>query len=151
MRPEWLEYHETPVELHSGGWSHWLVRGDLIYKDERVRELVLDCWTYCMGIHSPEYRDPASPRAPRIYGVPDGGTVWAEALAHRWGTEPLSAYSAAEDAGPTFIVDDVATTGESLAPYPEPRLVVVRRGSIKIMGIFWDMHWLPVMKDKPIF
>ena len=127
-----------------------MVRGDLIYKDERVRELVLDCWMHCIGVYSPEYAVFSPNLKPRIYGVPTGGTLLAEALAHRFQTEPLLTYAVAKDAGPTFIVDDVATTGESLIPYPEPRLVVVRRGSIKIMGVFWDMHWLPVTKERPI-
>ena len=32
-RERWLEYHDEPVTLHSGGRSHWLVRGDLIFAD----------------------------------------------------------------------------------------------------------------------
>src|SRR3990167_98648 len=72
----WLEYHKDPVTLHSGGRSHWLVRGDLIFADENLRELVLDCWERTLETWSPPFT---------IVPVPTGGDVWAAALLKRLG------------------------------------------------------------------
>ena len=54
-----LEYHDEPVKLHSGGTSHWLVRGDLIWEDEHLRAAVLDVWQYAVGVHSPSLVGPS--------------------------------------------------------------------------------------------
>ncbi len=144
---DWLEYHEEPVKLHSGGLSHWLVRGDLLFADEHIREMVLDGWQRAMLIHTPGLK------RPWIYGIPNGGTSWAKALAERWGVEPRSEYESPakyiieEDGGVTFIVDDVATTGASLDPFDEPKLVVVRRGSVRVTARWTDME-LPVEEEE---
>ncbi len=140
----WLVYHQEAIQLHSGGWSHFEVRGDIMFANEPLRASVLDCWMRAIKWW---YTDSAQPR---VYGVPRGGTPWAEALAERLGVEPLSTYQVADDAGPTFIVDDVTTTGKSLKSYPEPKLVVVRRGEVQVAACWADMMWLPVFKEKPV-
>src|SRR3990172_7616643 len=69
-----LEYHDEPVTLHSGGKSHWLVRGDLLFADEQLRGLVLDYWMKVLRAWSPPFE---------IVSVPTGGDVWAAALVER--------------------------------------------------------------------
>lgn len=145
---KWLEYHEEPVTLHSGAKSHWLVDGAAMFADEHIREMVIDLWSGAMLTHTPGLTKPW------IYGVPNGGTPWAKALAERWGVEPRAEYQSpapyniAEDGGVTFIVDDVATTGASLDPFKEPKLVVVRRGPVSITARWMDVT-LPTFKETP--
>lgn len=141
-----LEWHDVPVKLHSGGWSNWVVDGDTLFKDEHIRELWVAGAKRCMKIHSGQ----EALTRPRIYGIPHGGTKWAEALATACGVRPLLVYSVADDASgqtPTFIVDDVATTGSSLQVFPEPSLVVVRRGPAQVTCALFDLH-LPKPKDE---
>ncbi len=139
---DWLEYHEKPVTLHSGATSHWLVRGDLLFNDERVRQAVLDVWWYAIFVHSPIVTKP------RIFGIPTGGTPWAKALADHMpgGAVLLDKY--VQSAEPTFLVDDVVTTGSSFDAYPmEPRLVVVRRTSkypTALVTAKWMQIHLPI-------
>lgn len=144
MRPEWLTYHEEYVQLHSGDWSQWLVHGEVIYEDEDVRSAVLDTWQTAIWRYLG-----GQDRSTRIYGIPNGGTIWASALAERLGVPPMLGYCAAEDERPTFIVDDVATTGASRSLFPEPALVVVRRGPVDVLSSAMDIFCLPIFKEKP--
>ncbi len=142
----WLEYHQEPVQLHSGGWSHWLVRGDLMFANAPLREAVLDCWVEAIRKH-----DQGADEL-RIWGVPDGGTPWAKALAKRFDGKPLlGGYVQADHPlDHTYVVDDVATTGSSLFQYNEPKLVIIRRGPTEVLVSWADMYWLPVFKEKPV-
>ena len=141
----WLEYHEEPVTLHSGDTSHWLVNGAKLFEDEHIRQAVLDVWGYAIFVHSPALT------APRVFGIPSGGTPWAEALAKAVpGAVLLKEYERVEE--PTFLVDDVCTTGASFDEYPsEPRLVVVRRSNkyatVSITASWMDVH-LPIERPK---
>lgn len=106
----WLEYHEKPVTLHSGGTSHWLVRGELMFEDERLRESVLSFWV--------EYLKHWQPRV-HVVGIPTGGTPWAEALKERVELDEID--------GPVVLVDDVVTTGKSMKEAaPKFRTVIAR-------------------------
>ena len=94
---DWLEYHHEPVQLHSGDWSHWLVRGDIAFQDEHVREAVLDYWVKVLAAWDEPFN---------IIGIPTGGTPWADALRERVATDEKTWFRVA--------VDDVVTTGASL-------------------------------------
>ncbi len=141
---DWLEYHEEPVTLHSGAMSHWLVRGDLLFENEHIRKTVLNCWAFAMRVCFPDIA------TPRIFGIPRGGTPWAEALAMIVeGAVLLHEY---EDNEPTFLVDDVCTTGASFDEYPlGPRLVVVRRtqkySTVQVTARWMDVQ-LPIEKEE---
>ncbi len=138
---DWLEYHEEPVTLHSGGKSHWLVRGDLIF-DSPLRDVVLDWWIERVGAHSP---------ASHVIGVPRGGMPWAKALAERlgltWGTDDDAPYPPAP---PFWVVDDVVTSGQSILAIPDAawRLAVVDRGCIESRGrlLAWTAMPLPLLE-----
>ncbi len=143
---DWLEYHEEPVTLHSGATSHWLVRGDLLFADEHIREIVLNCWAFAISLHSPGLRDPC------IFGIPRGGTPWAEALAKRLPDARLLDNYTTTPHDPVFLVDDVCTTGESFEAYPlGPRLVVVRRtqrySTVQVTARWMDVQ-LPIEKEE---
>lgn len=99
---DFIEYHEEPVRLHSGGYSHYLVRGDLMFQDKRLREAVLDFW-----ISKLPYR-PIT-----LNSVPSGGTLWAEALGDRIDTLRHQGHWP-EQVVCSVVVDDVVTTGASL-------------------------------------
>lgn len=155
---DWLEYHETPVTLHSGGRSHWLVRADMIFADTELREAVLAEWSRLLGYHG-GYRE--------FVGIERGGAVWAEAMAektrgkyHNLSVAQLKDYGClfrpeynrnGEPEHPLVVVDDVATTGASLALVPNAtdRLVVVNRcldrSRQDIMA--WAHIPLPVLLD----
>ena len=145
MRDNWLKYHEEPVTLHSGATSHWLIDGQVLFDDENIRRAVLDVWAYAIWIHSPQIDEP------RIFGIPTGGTPWAEALAQRVpGAILLDQYTDARWRDqPTFLVDDVVTTGKSFDDCQpgEPRLVVVRRTSkchtVQVTAKWMEIH-LPI-------
>ncbi|MGH6690255.1 MAG: hypothetical protein ACREF4_06215 [Gammaproteobacteria bacterium] len=122
----WLEYHIEPVTLHSGARSHWLVRSDLIFADEELREAVLQRWRQLL------------PGDADLVAVPTGGVVWAEAFCERFSScdyklypfTPAVAHPLWPGGGRLFaVVDDVATTGASLGqlPHAQRRLVVVDR------------------------
>ena len=120
----WLQYHDPAVTLHSGGESHWLVRGDLIFADAGLRALVMTCWEEALL-----FRIKAELEVPpfSFYGVPRGGTAWAEAIADHMGGRWLEKFEPG-----CILVDDVATTGSSMDLYGEPegtRLAVVARNS----------------------
>lgn len=108
---DWLEYHEEPVSLHSGGWSHWLVRADLMFEDERIRNAVLECWTELLS----GWRT-----ALHVVGIPTGGDKWAEALRASL-PNPVGANTI------IVLVDDVVTTGASISQDAHVRLAVVDR------------------------
>lgn len=133
----WLEYHEQPVTLHSGARSHWLVRGDLIFADERLREAVLDYWVQQLRIWAP----------PEIIGIPHGGTPWARALRER--------YSFGRSTSTIVAVDDVVTTGRSfmdVGGYTDVRLAVFdrrvgERQSLPVRAFF--VAPLPLLDMEP--
>lgn len=151
----WLEYHEEPVTLHSGGRSHWLVRGDLIFADEKLRELVLDCWQYALEVGG------WAKTPMRVYGIPRGGSPWAEALSKRMDARLLTeveieAVQQAEKTTeavippiPTILVDDVVTTGTSLNQIgiAGPRLAVVCRAAYIPITAAWAKICLPLLED----
>jgi orotate phosphoribosyltransferase len=140
----WLEYHEEPVTLHSGGRSHWLVRGDQIFYDEKLREAVLDCWSHYIRQYRPPYF---------FWAIPTGGSFWAEAIAERFGC------SWANRPGPsqipnnatTFTVDDVLTTGSSLSDHGSTAaLVVVDRDQREMYVphvVSWAKIHLPILVE----
>ncbi len=128
---DWIEYHEKPVTLHSGEDCHWLVRADLIFDDEELREAVLRKWTTKLG-NSGGYRE--------FIGIARGGIPWAHAIADRLNGRcydmtiaELTLYGhllhAHETRHPLVVVDDVVTTGKSLGlvPHADAQLVVVSR------------------------
>lgn len=124
---DWLEYHEEPVTLHSGGKSHWLVRGDLIFADLRLREAVLEYWLNVLKTWSLPFE---------IVSIPTGGDVWAEALRKRLG-------NTAESKVPyRVVVDDVVTTGASISdPTAHVRLAVVDRRGPDCSYIHYINSW----------
>lgn len=140
MLPSWLEYHTTPVPLHSGQTSHWLVRGDLIFLDPHLRSLVLDVWERCLQhAHNPV-----------VLGVPRGGTPWAEALAERVNGTYIEQGVSEDEEGVSFVVvDDVLTTGHSLETFRPDipvrvSLVVVDRLTARHRpGGAWARMYLP--------
>lgn len=117
----WIEYHEEPVTLHSGGKSHWLVRGNKIFDDEQLREAVLAYWeTFVRQMRKPYH----------FVSIPTGGDRWAEAIASRvegaWSR--LHDVCHVRNGATMFAVDDVLTTGASLsAGHGSMQLVVVDR------------------------
>lgn len=139
----WLEYHEEPVTLHSGGRSHWLVRGDLIFADEHLREAVLDFWVGCL-------RPLGAGRKTCILGVPRGGLQWARGLAYRIGEyvgpdDDVSAYEQ------VVVIDDVVTTGNSIESFRLDIAVrvscaVVQRGG-RLVGAAWARMNLPMVEE----
>ncbi len=141
----WLNYYEEPITLHSGDKSHWKIDGDELFDDEEIRGEVISYWAR-MITHYYKHRT----KNPRIFGIPRGGTKWAEELARNIpGAVLLNEYEDAEYVEPTFLIDDVATTGSSFDKYPnEPRYVVVRRLSTgnmpHVQGAFMDIH-LPLV------
>ena len=125
----WLEYHDEPVTLHSGDKSHWLVRGNLIFADLHLRAEVLNFWA--------DYVKHRWLKENWIfYGIPRGGSDWADALGVQMGGVILSDYEPG-----AILVDDVCTTGKSFDDLDKGttiahRLVVVRRGSVSV-GVEW--------------
>ncbi len=120
----WLEYHEVPQSLHSGGTSHWIVRGDVIFADPHLRESVLKYW-----IRQLSWRHDRGPL--KFFGIPEGGIPWAIEIAGRMRGEFITEFKSG-----CVVVDDVTTTGNSFSRYPgSPRLVVVSRNSnIRVMA-----------------
>lgn len=127
---DWLEYHKSPVTLHSGDKSHWLVRGDLIFKDVDLRVVVLRRWKALLPFCA----------EPRDYiGIERGGVEWAEALAeftkgkaYAMSTPELEEWGHmlhGKPDKPLVVVDDVTTTGSSLklVPHADNHIVVVDR------------------------
>lgn len=140
MRPDWLEYHEEPVQLHSGGWSHWLVRGDLMFANEPLREAVLSYWLDILRSWKPPLR---------ILSIPTGGDRWANALKEC--IEPL----VSDETPFMVVVDDVVTTGASMdAAVAHLHLAVVDRrvGGTRLQPhvAAWATLQLPVFKEKPV-
>lgn len=138
---KWLEYHEEPVTLHSGGRSHWLVRGDLIYDDAQMRGMVLDYWMDVLKTWTPPFE---------IAPVPTGGDVWVKALADVWKARFPDEHST--ETPYRVIVDDVVTTGISIAdPRAHIRLAVVdRRSRDRHLQPFvnaWATMHLPLLSE----
>ena len=136
----WLEYHDEPVTLHSGGQSHWLVRGDLIFADVRLRETVLDYWEYEIAAHRRPYF---------FWAIPTGGSCWAEAISERvrahWNNRPGPANI--RNGATIFTVDDVLTTGGSLVGCKRPLVVVdqnQREHQLERVTA-WATMYLPVL------
>lgn len=138
---EWLEYHKEPVTLHSGGKSHWLVRGDLIYADERLRRVVLAFW----GLVLSRLGSPPT----FVLGVPRGGVPWAKALAQQIGATYIEPDGEIPEEGEVAVVDDVVTTGRSLDEFRPDipvrvSLAVVSRGSNSVGAAWATIHLLLV-------
>jgi orotate phosphoribosyltransferase len=139
----WLEYRIEPVTLHSGGKSHWLVRGDLIFEDKCLREAVLTHWeVYVRQTRRPYH----------FISIPTGGDCWAEAIAARTGGEwsILHAVRHVRNQATEFAVDDVMTTGGSLRAAPgKMRLVVVDRMQREMFVpnvVAWATMYLPLLR-----
>lgn len=122
MLPEWLEYHEDPITLHSGGRSHWLVRAELLYKDERVRDMILQRLALVVRGYPEPYI---------FVPVPTGGNCWAEALANHVGGFVFDSVDASRGSS-IFAIDDVVTTGQSIASVAS---VTACRLAV------WDRRW----------
>jgi hypothetical protein len=142
----WLEFHEEPVTLHSGARSHWLVRGDLIFADERLREAVLDYWGfYIAGLRPPYF----------FWAIPRGGSAWAEAIAERvggtWANRPGPA--SIPNNATVLAVDDVATTGRSLLDYGASHNLIVVDRRQRVAGVLrtwcWASLYLPLLEPHP--
>lgn len=135
---DWLEYHEEPVRLHSGGMSHWLVRGDLIFEDERLREAVLSYWLRILRMWEPPFH---------ILSIPTGGDCWADAL--RECIVPL----VSDEAPFMVVVDDVVTTGTSMKKtVAHQHLAVVdrRAGGTHLQPLVaaWATLQLPILRES---
>lgn len=135
---DWLEYHPEPVILHSGGRSHWLVRGDLIFADEHLRKAVLDYWEKTLEHWLPPFT---------VIGIPRGGVPWAAALEDRLIKINGDLISSTPY---KILVDDVVTTGASISdPTAHIRLAVVDRRykAYNPMVSSWARIYLPLEEE----
>ena len=133
----WLEHHKEPVTLHSGQLTHWLVRGDLLFEYEDLREEILDTWERAVRFRLNAAKDD---HGWEIIGVPRGGLVWADALRERLG-DPGELINPMR-----IIVDDVCTTGGSLAEYAPYNIacVAVKRIEVTLLDVVaWATIPLP--------
>lgn len=155
---DWLQYHEEPVILSSGLRSHWMMRGDLIFQDEKLREIVLGVWERALRHY---------PRPLNFIGVPTGGIPWAEAIAERTQGFPLKSVNEAIQIekerkgdgllpGSNIIVEDVITTGGNVmkllvqtAPLEMVATicVVARTPGIPTLISWWCQLHLPLEGD----
>ena len=138
---DWLEYHEEPVTLHSGATSHWLVRGDLMFLNEPLRNLILDFWIDEIV---------ATFGKAHSIGIPKGGTVWADALAERLGLTSGGPDDTPYPSSLLWVVDDVVTTGKSIMSVASAshRLAVVDRGNNRVIP--WIRMPLPMTPYAPL-
>lgn len=135
-----FEYHHERIQLHSGGKSHWLVRGDVLFENEELRESVLDCWERAVREYATQV---GLHYSPRFYGIPEGGICWAKAIAARMQGVYLEKY-----VGGAFVVDDVCTTGASLGVYEHaPKLVAVLRVATGVPYVPVLASWMTVELD----
>lgn len=148
LTPSFLSHHDPPLTLHSGGKSSWLIDGEVIFRDERLRELVLDCWER-------ELRRifPATKRF-HFAGIPEGGLAWAAAIRDRfYGSTRGSSTHLHVPPGHTLIaVDDVLTTGASIKEVKDAKwaLVVVARvpsGEHLFNTTAWAKIDLPLLEE----
>lgn len=151
----WLEYHEEPVTLHSGGRSHWLIDADMIFVNDDLRRAVIEYWCSVIGYKSVHNV---------IVAIPEGGVKWAEELAKEqnlgWTNlvEVLretwaGKYIHAGENERLIVVDDVSTTGASLVtllPHSDVRLCVVDRSErgLRSAGA-WAHIPLPLLDEAP--
>ena len=139
---DWIEYHEEPVKLHSGEFTHWMIRGDLLFEHEDLREAVLDVWERVVRFRLNTFM-PKGSHGWEIVGVPRGGLVWADALKDRLGDpgelkRPIR-----------IVVDDVYTTGASMgefAPYSLGLVAVTRTKVAHPSTAWWACIPLPTCR-----
>ena len=150
----WLHINkDEPFKLHSGLYSICKVETKGIFTNPATREFILDGWEKSIRSKYPDVKDGTH----RFFGVPTGGTPWAEALAKRM--KGLLRYDYRDgryaDKEPTFIVDDVLTTGsqvKELGCDHEPLLVVVRRWDYgnhppQVLNAWMDVR-LPILDQE---
>lgn len=142
-----IEYHEEPVTLHSGQRSHWRINADAIFEREDLREAVL-AWAVRWAEHEHAFSTKGR-QGFKVWGIPQGGTSWAEALRDRLVSSRL-------DDPIRILVDDVLTTGASIARHLTVRnydlvLVVVNRNErdpSPRVHAYWRIP-LPVLEAQP--
>ncbi len=100
-----LRYSEDRHRLKRGGKSAFLIDADAIFDCEPLREFVVSKWVEELNLSRQR-------AGVTVYGVPNGGTPWARALAERLGIEWWEA--GASLVGDIWVVDDVVTTGKSI-------------------------------------
>lgn len=104
-----LKYLEEPVTLAAGDMTHWFIDAREVYRDEHMRESVLDCWERALALYTPK-------KPWHFVSVPTGGDDWAHAIATRlgvkWGRPDHDTVERKE--GMPVIVEDVITTGGSV-------------------------------------
>jgi len=127
----WLIYHEDPITLSSGRESHWFVDGRKMFKDDHLRESVLNYW--CMML--------TTRHDWHCVGVPKGGIPWAEALQDRVDSRTPSSTESR-----LVIVEDVITTGQSALKIQQnygvdvPIICVVLRGmQYRPLAVFMEL------------
>lgn len=130
--PPWLEYHDPPIQLHSGDWSNWLIRADIILDWwPHLRDMLLDRLIERYGL--------AGRHRIAIYGVPQGGTLWAGELASRLGYWHVSE-PRLTDAYELWVVDDVVTTGGSLQEIEaDAHFALIDRGENYVLRVAWRL------------
>lgn len=154
---EWLQYRDRTFKLHSGAESHWFVDADLLWEDSDVREAVLACWQRNL-IGLPYWADHYA-----FGGVPFGGHRWARAMQQRTPDSKLVSLTGNEPLGGRdrgkgeyrVLVDDVATTGASLALNDmtiSKRLVVVVRNPLlkELRNLVTAWMWVELDEIPPV-
>ena len=139
----WLQYHDPPVRLHAGGTSHWLIDCAELWADGDLRDVIV--------AHLRHKLDALYPGPASLVAIPRGGICWAQAIARAgdevysiegWQAAPLGSL-------PAVLVDDVYTTGASIAAArvqfgPVPALVVVNRASFNPLWDVWAWAYIPL-------
>ena len=135
---DWLQYHDEPITLHSGQASNWFIDGDLIFDNLDLRGAVFAHWEKALKQSGLMY----SSRGLRFYGVPTGGTKWAKAFVEYINPEGGGGIKWMKESTPgQILIDDVATTGASIAVHAGPKLVVVSRdSSIPVMAAWAEIN-----------
>ena len=101
----WLEFHNPPITLHSGGKSSWKVDAHQLYLNPAIRESVFESWA--RYLHALRINDFS------LVGIERGGIEWADGFS-RYTLGSNKDRPSISDKTRIIIVDDVYTTGASL-------------------------------------
>ena len=138
----WLN-HETSARVLAGGdLTHWFVETDPFFNDIKIRDMIVEVWAKRVLVDVE-----GTGKEARIWGVPSGGVRWAKALALRLRDRSLLLTGDYRDAGKTWVVDDVLTTGSTIKDAgadEEPVLVVVHRVGNKMRIASNVTSWMTV-------